>query len=236
MRSVHRRSILRSCFLSAYIALATCATNVQAGMPVHDHPALIHQLLQMIELQRQVALQLDMLENLEFTSIAALQDQFGELYSTLNQFVVIGYSIVDSLRRFDELFPASMTGDYAELGASLAPRVSAVQRAVRNAVAVNNQIVADQPLSAGLRAKLLALSAGAVGQTQAIQVNNELLGLIIQQQNEIQTALIANARAEQLELAAKLSEQERIKKMHEWLWSDWQFDAQPVNLPPRYRR
>jgi P-type conjugative transfer protein TrbJ len=199
---------------------------------VHDPAALAQQLMQMVELQRQVQAQLDMVARLDFTGRPTLRQHFNELYAWLDRSIAVGYSVLDVLQRFDTLYPETMDGDLAELAGRVRPWLEASRAALRQSMAVHSQVVTNQPRTAALTSQLLARSEAAVGQTQALQAGNQLLGVLIQQQAELQAALISGMRVEQLKDAARLGEDARSRALKERLWEGWG-EATGSATPPR---
>lgn len=212
---------LRAHLFSSALVAALLAGPAAAALPVHDPAALSQQLLQMVELQKQVQAQLAMVSGIDISGRPELRQHFEQLYNWLNRSVAVGYSILDVLERFDALYPQAMEGDFSELAGRVKPWLEASRSALRQSLVVHSQVVQNQPRTAALTDRLLARSEAAEGQTQAMQIANQLLGVLIQQQTELQSALISGMRVEQLDRAARLGEEARSEALKEFLWRGW---------------
>ena len=164
--------------------------------------------------EAQMLMKMDLnLEQLGSSVAGDLQNSMGEIKSLLDQANGLVLSVSETDAKLKDLFP----DDYAEAltnDQSLAQaksRWTETLSAFKRSMSLEAKIVENTTEDGNVLADLLSKSSTAVGNLQVQQAGNELVGLSVKQQLQLQNLLAANQRAQSLERARNLASQEEAR-------------------------
>jgi type IV secretion system protein TrbJ len=228
------RSIKIHVALAASLVLATgvVATSIvtrpaQSAVTVWDpwnyHENLLTAIRSLTEIENQVKqltneaqmlLKMDLnLEQLGSSVAGELKDSMGEIKSLLDKANGIAMDVKETDAKLKDLFPddyaSALTNDQALKQAKT--RWDETLSAFKRSMSLQAKIVESTTEDGNVLADLLAKSGSAVGNLQVQQAGNELLGLGIKQQLQLQNLMAAEQRAQALEKARALSSQEESR-------------------------
>jgi P-type conjugative transfer protein TrbJ len=142
-----------------------------------------------------------------------LKDSMGEIKSLLDKANGIALSVSQTDAEMKKLFPS----DYAEAltnDQSLAQaknRWTETLSAFKRSMSLEAKIVENTTEDGNVLSDLLSKSSSAVGNLQVQQAGNELVGLSVKQQLQLQNLMAADQRAQSLEHARQLASQEEAR-------------------------
>jgi P-type conjugative transfer protein TrbJ len=164
--------------------------------------------------EAQMLMKMDLnLEQLGSSVAGDLQNSMGEIKSLLDQANGLALSVSETDAKLKDLFP----DDYAEAltnDQSLAQaksRWTETLSAFKRSMSLEAKVVENTTEDGNVLADLLSKSSTAVGNLQVQQAGNELVGLSVKQQLQLQNLLAANQRAQSLERARNLASQEEAR-------------------------
>ena len=164
--------------------------------------------------EAQMLMKMDLnLEQLGSSVAGDLQNSMGEIKSLLDQANGLVLSVSETDAKLKDLFP----DDYAEAltnDQSLAQaksRWTETLSAFKRSMSLEAKVVENTTEDGNVLADLLSKSSTAVGNLQVQQAGNELVGLSVKQQLQLQNLLAANQRAQSLERARNLASQEEAR-------------------------
>lgn len=157
---------------------------------------------------------------LPLSTINQIQSSFNNYYSLLQQGRGLAFSIQASAQQFESLFS---TGGISGPQAALT-KLQALLGQVRDAgrIAAQAQAIYDRLcLQQAETTQLLAASQASVGQLQATQASNQLLGVLTDQQASLQQIYAASMRLQLSVYMQDVVKQEMSQQnMQNWL-SSW---------------
>jgi P-type conjugative transfer protein TrbJ len=142
-----------------------------------------------------------------------LKSQMNDIKSLLDKANGIALSVSATDSEMKKLFPS----DYAEAltnDQSLAQaknRWTETLSAFKRSMSLEAKIVENTTEDGNVLSDLLSKSSSAVGNLQVQQAGNELVGLSVKQQLQLQNMLAADQRAQSLERARQLASQEEAR-------------------------
>lgn len=164
--------------------------------------------------EAQMLMKMDLnLEQLGSSVAGDLEDSMGEIKTLLDQANGIAMDVKETESKIKDLFP----DDYAEALTNDQSLVQAKTRwdqtlsAFKRSMSLEAKVVENTTEDGTVLSDLLAKSGSAVGNLQVQQTGNELLGLGIKQQLQLQNLMAADSRAQALERARALSSQEESR-------------------------
>ena len=164
--------------------------------------------------EAQMLMKLDLnLEQLGSSVAGDLQNSMGEIKSLLDQANGLALSVSETDAKLKDLFP----DDYAQALTTDESLVQAKSRwtetlsAFKRSMSLEAKIVENTTEDGNVLSDLLLKSSSAVGNLQVQQAGNELVGLSVKQQLQLQNMLAANQRAQSLERARNLASQEEAR-------------------------
>lgn len=225
------RSSTKTRFKSA-LAAASCLTLLLFAQPaaaliVFDPRNYVENLLsaaraleqienQVKQLQNeaQMILKMDLnLEQLGSSVVGDLKSSFKEIEDLIDKADGIALSVTETQSETKRLFPsdyaAALTNDESFKLAS--ERWTETLDAFKRSMALEAKITEATATDSGVLSELLVKSSSSVGNLQAQQAGNELLGLSVKQQLQLQNLMAAGERAQHLDRARALAEQEEAR-------------------------
>jgi P-type conjugative transfer protein TrbJ len=164
--------------------------------------------------EAQMLMKMDLnLEQLGSSIGGDLKDSMGEIKSLLDKANGIALSVSATDSEMKKLFPS----DYAEAltnDQSLAlarTRWTETLSAFKRSMSLEAKIVENTTEDGNVLSDLLSKSSSAVGNLQVQQAGNELVGLSVKQQLQLQNLMAADQRAQSLERARQLASQEEAR-------------------------
>jgi P-type conjugative transfer protein TrbJ len=142
-----------------------------------------------------------------------LKSQMNDIKSLLDKANGIALSVSATDSEMKKLFPS----DYAQAltnDQSLAQartRWTETLSAFKRSMSLEAKIVENTTEDGNLLSDLLSKSSSAVGNLQVQQAGNELVGLSVKQQLQLQNLMAADQRAQSLERARQLASQEEAR-------------------------
>jgi P-type conjugative transfer protein TrbJ len=164
--------------------------------------------------EAQMLLKMDLnLEQLGSTVAGDLKGSMDEIKSLLDEANGIALNVSETDAKLKDLFPddyaMALTNDQALVQAKT--RWDETLSAFKRSMSLQARVVESTTEDGTVLADLLAKSGSAVGNLQVQQAGNELLGLGIKQQLQLQNLMAAEQRAQALEKARALSSQEESR-------------------------
>ena len=164
--------------------------------------------------EAQMLMKMDLnLEQLGSSVAGDLQNSMGEIKSLLDQANGLALSVSETDAKLKDLFPddyaAALTND--ESLAQAKSRWTETLSAFKRSMSLEAKVVENTTEDGNVLSDLLLKSSSAVGNLQVQQAGNELVGLSVKQQLQLQNMLAANQRAQSLERARNLASQEEAR-------------------------
>lgn len=164
--------------------------------------------------EAQMLMKMDLnLEQLGSSVAGDLKDSMGEIKSLLDQANGIAMDVKETEDKIKDLFPddyaTALTNDQSLSQAKT--RWDETLSAFKRSMSLEAKVVENTTEDGTVLSDLLAKSGSAVGNLQVQQAGNELLGLGIKQQLQLQNLMAADQRAQALERARALSSQEELR-------------------------
>ncbi len=194
----------------------------------------LQQVTELIRLLTQIELLIQQVTGTDFTLTGQLNDSLLDVQRVLGEGTAVVFRETESLEQFRELFPEAF-----EAIDTLENVVAVVRGQTQQLLNASRQAVQTQSLSAeaiedviGNVGDSLAESQGAVGQTEAIQVSNQISGQIATILAQIQGSQLAAQRLQALELAHKASTAEAADEARERFHEDDAFVGRDQGITP----
>ena len=142
-----------------------------------------------------------------------LKNSLGQIQSLLKQADGIALSVTQTESEVKRLFPTqyqtALTNDQSFQMA--AQRWSNTLSAFKTSMALEAKVTETTDSDSNVLSDLLAKSASAVGNLEVQQAGNELTGLNVKQQLQLQTLMAADQRAQSLDRATALASQQEAQ-------------------------
>jgi P-type conjugative transfer protein TrbJ len=142
-----------------------------------------------------------------------LKTQMNDIKSLLDKAKGIALDVTATDSQMKKLFPSdyasSMTSDQSLQAAK--SRWDETLSAFKRSMSLEAKVVENTTQDGNDLSDLLSKSASAVGNLQVQQAGNELLGLSVKQQLQLQTLMAADQRAQNLDRARILASQEESR-------------------------
>lgn len=218
------------------LVLPSVSAHAQ-GIPVIDVQSIAQEIMQVTHQVTQITNQMTQIQNqvtslgneakmlttlpLDFTAdLAGALQQFQSVLQTAQG---LSYTAMDTIAPFRALYPElyDQAMSVAQIASQGQQWISQTRRAIETATQAQNDVARA---IAGTEARVSAAvsgSAGAVGQTQAIQAGNQILGELSSQLAGLQDLLITQARADQARLAQEAATYDQQDAIRQKLWSDY---------------
>lgn len=164
--------------------------------------------------EAQMLMKMDLnLEQLGSSVAGDLKDSLGEIKSLLDKANGIAMGVKETESKIKDLFPddyaSPLTNDQSLTQAK--SRWDETLSAFKRSMSLEAKVVENTTEDGNTLSDLLSKSGSAVGNLQVQQAGNELLGLGIKQQLQLQNLMAADQRAQALERARALSSQEESR-------------------------
>jgi type IV secretion system protein TrbJ len=164
--------------------------------------------------EAQMLLQMDLnLEQLGSSVANDLNGSMDEIKSLLDEANGVALKVSETDAKIKDLFPddyaSALTNDQALAQAKT--RWDETLSAFKRSMSLQAKVVESTTEDGTVLADLLAKSGSAVGNLQVQQAGNELIGLGIKQQLQLQSLMATEQRAQALEKARVLSSQEESR-------------------------
>jgi P-type conjugative transfer protein TrbJ len=142
-----------------------------------------------------------------------LKDSMGEIKSLLDKANGIALSVTATDSEMKKLFPSdyaqALTNDQSFAQAKT--RWTETLSAFKRSMSLEAKVVENTTEDGNALSDLLLKSSSAVGNLQVQQAGNELVGLSVKQQLQLQNLMAADQRAQNLERARQLASQEEAR-------------------------
>ena len=221
-------SKLKSALLIGTTTLLLLATPLPASAFIVFDPANYEQnLLSAVRNLQEVENQVKQLTNeaqmitkldINLTSLGSsvsgdLKNSLGQIQSLLKQADGIALSVSQTQSEVQRLFPsqynAALTDDQNFKMAS--ERWTQTLSAFKRSMALEAKVTETTDSDSNVLSDLLIKSSNAVGNLQVQQAGNELVGLNVKQQLQLQTLMAADQRAQNLDRATALASQQEAQ-------------------------
>jgi P-type conjugative transfer protein TrbJ len=164
--------------------------------------------------EAQMLMKMDLnLEQLGSTVAGDLESSMGEIKALLDQANGLALSVSETDAKLKDLFPddyaKALTNDESLQQAK--SRWTETLSAFKRSMSLEAKVVENTTEDGDVLADLLSKSSTAVGNLQVQQAGNELVGLSVKQQLQLQNMLAADHRAQSLEKARNLASQEEAR-------------------------
>ena len=164
--------------------------------------------------EAQMLLKMDQnLENLGSSIGGGVKDSLGEIEALLKRAGGLALSVTETESEVKRLFPSeyvsALSGDESLKLAK--ERWDETLAAFKRTMTMEAVVAETNSDDGNMLADLLSKSSTAIGNLQAVQAGNELLGLGVKQQLQLQTLLAAEQRATSLDRARALASQEESR-------------------------
>jgi P-type conjugative transfer protein TrbJ len=164
--------------------------------------------------EAQMLMKMDLnLEQLGSSVAGDLQNSMGEIKSLLDKANGLALSVSETDAKLKDLFPddyaAALTNDESLKQAK--SRWAETLSAFKRSMSLEAKVVENTTEDGNVLSDLLSKSSSAVGNLQVQQAGNELVGLSVKQQLQLQNLMAADQRAQSLERARQLASQEEAR-------------------------
>jgi P-type conjugative transfer protein TrbJ len=164
--------------------------------------------------EAQMLMKMDLnLEQLGSSIGGDLKSSMGEIKSLLDKANGLALSVSETDAKLKDLFP----DDYAQALTSDQSLAQAKSRwietlsAFKRSMSLEAKVVENTSEDGNVLSDLLSKSSSAVGNLQVQQAGNELVGLSVKQQLQLQNLMAADQRAQSLDRARALASQEEAR-------------------------
>jgi P-type conjugative transfer protein TrbJ len=164
--------------------------------------------------EAQMLMKMDLnLEQLGSSIGGDLKSSMSEIKSLLDKANGLALSVSETDAKLKDLFPddyaQALTNDqsFAQAKSRWIETLSAFKRSM----SLEAKVVENTTEDGNVLSDLLSKSSSAVGNLQVQQAGNELVGLSVKQQLQLQNLLAADQRAQSLERARQLASQEEAR-------------------------
>ena len=223
-----KRALPKSLLLAGVCAAMLFATAPKAGAwIVFDPKNYVQNVLSAVraleEIENQVKqltneaqmlMKMDLnLEQLGSSIGGDLESSIDEIKTLLDKADGIALSVSETEAEMRRLFPSdyesALTGDESLKAAE--ERWTETLSAFKRTMAMEAKVTETTTSDGAILSDLLSKSGSAVGNLEVQQAGNELLGLSVKQQLQLQTLLAADQRAQSLDKARQLASQEESR-------------------------
>jgi P-type conjugative transfer protein TrbJ len=153
------------------------------------------------------------LESLELSSLPSMLSDLERIGGLMEEARGLAFRVEAVEARFEEIYPqqygTDVTGE--QLANDARRQWQQAMDGFRQAMTVQAQVVETVRSDAGTLSDLVNASQGAAGGLEAQQAANQLLGLSVKQQLQIQDLLAAQFRADAVEAARRGQAQEQAR-------------------------
>ena len=222
-----RRALRNALLIGAAVALAVVAAPAAAQMAVFDSGNYVQNTLtaarelqqitnELLSLQNQATSLINQarnLQNLNFSSLSAIDQSLNQTTSLLGQAQRVSYDVNSVNNTFSQTYPVSYSSSTSstQLMGDAQSRwqnaLAAYQDAMRmQAVVVQNLNSTQSQVDA-----LVNTSQSATGALQATQSGNQLIALLTKQLADLTAVMTATARAQSLDGARKVEDLEQAQ-------------------------
>lgn len=174
----------------------------------------IHNQVKQLTNEAQMLMKMDLnLEQLGSTVSGDLDSSMDEIKALLDKADGIALSVSETEAEVKRLFPSeykeALTGNESVKAAE--ERWTETLDAFKRTMTMEAKVTETTTSDGALLSDLLSKSGSAVGNLEVQQAGNELLGLSVKQQLQLQTLLAADQRAQSLDRARSLASQEEAR-------------------------
>jgi P-type conjugative transfer protein TrbJ len=221
----------------AALALIHAEPARAQGIPVIDVQSIAQEIMQvtqqvtqitnqMTQIQNQVtslANEAQMLATLPMDFAADITGMMGELQGLLGQAQGLGFQVTNIVDQFRALYPEAYpaNADIMAIAGQARQWIDEVRRAIEAAEQVQNQVFARAPTTQAQVSAAVSASAGAVGQTQAIQATNQILGEMAAQLQQMNALLVSLSRSVNATQAREAAVEAQHDAIHQRFMRDW---------------
>jgi len=183
---------------------------------VRNYTQLIRQAQQLRNEANMLINQAKHLSKLDVNSAADLNRILSEIAYLNSQAENVEYQVGRTRSLLEKHFPEDMSGaSEDELVVQADTQFSMSRNAYHEAMVMQSKMVESLEDDRATFSQLMNASHGAVGELQATQSTNQLLGLLIQQSMQAQQMQVTQARAQSLDAARELAAEEEARVRHE---------------------
>ena len=173
---------------------------------VHNYTQLIRQAQQLQNEANMLINQAKHLSKLDINSVNDLNRILNEIAYLNNQADNVAYDVNRTRQLIREHFPDTYEGmSQDELTVQAEQQFAMSERAHSEAMLMQSKMVESLDSDRVLLGQLMNSSHGSVGELQATQATNQLMGLLVKQSMQAQQMQISQSRASSLEAARQLA-------------------------------
>ena len=173
---------------------------------VHNYTQLIRQAQQLQNEANMLINQAKHLSKLDINSVNDLNRILNEIAYLNNQADNVAYDVNRTRQLIREHFPDTYEGmSQDELTVQAEQQFAMSERAHSEAMLMQSKMVESLDSDRVLLGQLMNSSHGSVGELQATQSTNQLMGLLVKQSMQAQQMQISQSRASSLEAARQLA-------------------------------
>ncbi|MEM0985117.1 MAG: P-type conjugative transfer protein TrbJ [Pseudomonadota bacterium] len=221
--------IFFSAIMTAFSLAPFTAPPASAQLVTYDPANHIQSIIQAVQAVEsvtyqieQLANEIEMLENmarnLETLPVHVAEGLIRERIARIRELMAraegIGYSVEEIEEEYEEVYPETYGDtppDSAVLVEEARQRWQQSRTAYRQTLIVSAGALEDNETDAAAISELVAASQSAVGNLQAAQAGNQIEAIQTEQLMQIEAIMAAHYRAEALERARQLAEEERAR-------------------------
>jgi len=179
---------------------------------VHNYSQLIRQAQQLRNEANMLINQAKHLSKLDINSVNDLNRILGEIAYLNSQAENVAYDVNRTRQLLKEHYPETYEGmSEDELVKQAEEQFAMSERAHSEAMVMQSKMVESLQEDRALLSQLMNKSHGSVGELQATQSTNQLMGLLVKQSMQAQQMQITQARADSLESARQLAIEKEAK-------------------------
>jgi len=173
---------------------------------VHNYSQLIRQAQQLRNEANMLINQAKHLSRLDVNSAADLNRILNEIAFLNRQAENVAYDVNRTRQLLQEHFPSDYEGmSQDEIMVQAEAQFEMSERAQSEAIVMQSKMVESLEEDQVLLGQLMNSSHGAVGELQATQSTNQLMGLLVKQSMQAQQMQVTQARASSLETTRQLA-------------------------------
>lgn len=238
MKKFRMRNI-RAIALSALIALQMPYSATASGFPVIDISNLTQNLLTAAQTLQQLENQIRQMQTYTSSSYygvnSALGSNYNDLGTLLGQVRGISYNLGNIQRQYEQVFPNQTqweTIDHTQYGQYYKGWNSELSNSASTAMQAQGVISRIQ--GNNVRAQeILAQTDGADGEVRQLQAQNQMLGLMSGQLNDVNTTLATSARVTATAAAVSAGTKQNERATAEMLRENYTDIGNPTPLNKR---
>jgi len=182
---------------------------------VHNYSQLIRQAQQLRNEANMLINQAKHLSKLDVNSVNELNHILGEIAYLNTQAENVAYEVNRTRQLVQQHYPEdylNMSEDEVLAQAETQWKMS--QRAYNEAMVMQSKMVESLESDRVILNQLMNSSHGAIGELQATQSTNQLMGLLVKQSMQAQHMAITQARADSIEAARRIALEEEGRARH----------------------